>query len=519
MDDLSTVGQASAFDIKMRNCESKASIRLLLLCLVLGQVVTGLVNCGGRTVAERFDDIRGLIRKELAKSHMSSIAVAVAHDGKILWEEGFGWADREKRIQATEHTMYPLASISKPITATGLMVLVQAGKIDLDRPINDYLGSAKVRARVGDAAQATVWRVTNHTSGLPLHYQFFYADEPYRPPPMDETIRRYANLVTVPGEKYEYSNLGFGILDYVIARVSGKPYTDFMREEVFDKLGLTHTTVGPCSRAGEVCATRYGSDGTPIPVTDFDHRGASAIYASAHDLIRFALFHLKAHLEDQAPILSDESIVEMQKPSVSSSARAGYGIGWAVEDKSGGYRVISHTGGMDGVTTSLRLIPSEKLAVGVLGNGNHVLPHGISEEILGVLLPKRKVQRKPNPPWVKPGPFHPPTELIGTWTGKLCTYKAELPFTLQIRHSGTVEAQLGGQLRRPLTEVRWEQGALSGQMPGDIGTEDAARRPYLLHFALKLRGNVMNGPASAITIPGGRVGNALTEWVEVQRDQ
>ncbi len=56
-------------------------------------------------------------------------------------------------------------------------------------------------------------------------------------------------------------------------------------------------------------------------------------------------------------------------------------------------------------------------------------------------------------------------------------------------------------------------------MPGDIGTEDAARRPYLLHFALKLRGNVMNGPASAITIPGGRVGNALTEWVEVQRDQ
>src|SRR5712692_1718146 len=173
MDDLSTVGRASAFDIKMRNCESKASIRLLLLCLVLGQVVTGLVGCGGRTVAERFDDIRGLIRKELAKSHMPSIAVAVAHDGKIIWEEGFGWADREKRIQATEHTMYPLASISKPITATGLMVLVQAGKIDLDRPINDYLGSAKVRARVGDAAQATVRRVANHTSGLPLHYQFF----------------------------------------------------------------------------------------------------------------------------------------------------------------------------------------------------------------------------------------------------------------------------------------------------------------------------------------------------------
>ena len=147
----------------------------LLLFYVLVQAITGLVGCGGRSVADRLDGIRSLIRKELVKTKtpMPSIAVAVARDGQIIWEEGFGWADRERRLHATEHTMYALASISKPITATGLMVLVQAGKIDLDRPINDYLGSAKVRARVGDAAQATVRRVANHTSGLPLHYQFF----------------------------------------------------------------------------------------------------------------------------------------------------------------------------------------------------------------------------------------------------------------------------------------------------------------------------------------------------------
>ncbi len=184
------------------------------------------------------------IEKLRVDNNSPSIAIAVARHGKILWERGFGWADRENRVPATEHTAYSLASISKPVTATGLMTLVQAGRIDLDHPINDYLGDAKLRAWIGDAREATVRRVANHTSGLPLHFQFFYADQPYQPPSMDETLLHYGNLVTAPGEQYQYSNLGFGVIDYVIARVSGQEYADFMRQEVFVKLGLTHTSIG-----------------------------------------------------------------------------------------------------------------------------------------------------------------------------------------------------------------------------------------------------------------------------------
>src|SRR5439155_18206289 len=299
--------------------------------------------------ADPFDAIRASIRKQLVETQTPSIAVAVARDGKIIWEQGFGWADREKRIAADEHTMYSLASISKPITATGLMTLVAAGKVNLDRPVNDYLGAAKLRGRAGDAAQATVRRVANHSSGLPLHYQFFYADDPYRPPSMDETILRYGNLVTAPGETYQYSNLGFGILDYVIARVSGRTYEDFMREEVFVKLGLTHTSVGLGPGLNRYEAVRYGPDGLAIPFYDFDHRGASAVYASAHDLVRFGLFHLKAHLPDQKAILSDESIDAMHAPTMNSGKNAGYGVGWATADLPNGYHVVSHTGGMGGV--------------------------------------------------------------------------------------------------------------------------------------------------------------------------
>ncbi len=121
--------------------------------------------------------------------------MAVAHEGEIIWEEGFGWADRENRTPASEHTLYSLASISKPITATGLMLLVERGKVDLDKPIDDYLGEAKLRARVGDASEATVRRVANHTSGLPLHYQFFYEDEVVPAPP----ARRNDPAVCQPG--------------------------------------------------------------------------------------------------------------------------------------------------------------------------------------------------------------------------------------------------------------------------------------------------------------------------------
>src|SRR5437660_1198615 len=84
-------------------------------------------------------------------------------------------------------------------------------------------------------------------------------------PQMDETILRYGNLVTMPGERYEYSNLGFGVLDYVIARTSGSPFEDYMRQQVFIKLGLTHTSVGIGPGLEPYAATRYSLDGLPIP--------------------------------------------------------------------------------------------------------------------------------------------------------------------------------------------------------------------------------------------------------------
>lgn len=86
---------------------------------------------------QRFEPVRATIRTLMDSGGIPAVAVAVAKDGRILWEEGFGWADRERMVRATEHTMFSLASISKPITATGLMRLVERGRVRLDAPAND----------------------------------------------------------------------------------------------------------------------------------------------------------------------------------------------------------------------------------------------------------------------------------------------------------------------------------------------------------------------------------------------
>ena len=452
---------------------------------------------------ERIDDhpfaeVRAFIQTQLVETCVPSLAVAVARDGEIIWEEGFGWASREDRVPATPHTLYALASISKPLTATGLMTLVEKGLVDLERPVDEYLGDVELNARCGRGEEATVRRVANHSSGLPTHYQFFYEDEPYQPPAMDETIRRYGNLVTPPGERFCYANLGYGLLDYVIARVSGQSFSDFMRAEVFAPLGMTRASVGVEPGLEKYQAARYNPAGERLPLYDFDHPGASAVCCSAHDLVRFGMFHLKAHLADQKAILSDAGIDAMQVPTAEVGEDVGYGIGWRVLDRTyGGYRMVEHGGSMGGVRTQLYLVPSEKLAIVALCNTENDLPARARDQILAALLPaygqaleesgKRKEQESAEPP-----AFAPVPELLGIWKGHVHTYARDLPFVLEFHPDGDIHARLDDQLKTLVNNARLADGHLSGRLAGRLGTEDTERMDYLLELDLRLRGDVLH---------------------------
>lgn len=450
--------------------------------------------------ADRFEQARAFIRRTMEEHDLPAVAVAVAKDGQIVWEEGFGWADLERRVPTTPQTMFSLASISKPMTATAIMRLVEEGRIDLDRPASTYLGEAQIHSHVWNPAGATIGRVLSHTAGLPLHYEFFYEGEEHRVRTTDEGIARYGILVFPPGEFFEYSNAGYGVLDRVLERASGRSYAEFMEAEVFQPLGMTRSRVSTGADLGEAAAVRYDGENRPIPAYDFDHRGASAVYSSAHDLVRFGMFHLGNRVKGKQPILRSTTRRAMQRIATPGSGEQ-YGLGWLVDDDHGYHRVY-HDGDMPGVQTTLNLYPEENLAVVVLTNKYTGMAGRIAQEIAGAMLPRfaatmreREAQAAASP--APHTPFAPTPELLGAWSGTVSTYQGTVPLTLLFQHDGDVHVELDEEMRTLLNYVSFRDGQLLGRFAGSIPTEDARRHPHTVLLNLRLRDGRLVGAATA----------------------
>lgn len=493
------------------------------------------VGAGNAVQAEdRFEPVRARIRATLEEREIPSVAVAVARTGEIIWEEGFGWADRERRIPATAHTPYSVASISKPITATAIMRLVEAGELELDRPANHYLGAGQLVVpgsgrRESEAAGATVRRLLSHTAGLPLHYQFFYDGSGYEPPGMDETITRYGILVHPPGEVYQYSNLGYGVLDHIITRVTGRDWADFLESEVFRPLGMTRASVHLPPELEPYAATRYDGGRRPIPFYGFDHAGASAIWSSAHDLVRFGMFHLGDL--DTPDVLSRRSIREMQRLATPPDADRGYGLGWIL-DEDRGFRRVYHTGGMPGVSAILALYPAERLVVAVLTNSSDRIVFEVAEAIVEAVLPRYRAAGSAADAGPRPGggrAARPSSGdgrrggsggsragLVGTWEGALHTYEGRVPMRLEVRRDGEVRVRLAGQLEALLNFALVERHRIAGRFAATIPTTDARRHVHSVLLDLRLRDGRLSGPATAQTTEEP-IHFALTSFVELER--
>lgn len=415
-----------------------------------------------------------------------SVAVAVAYRGQVLWEEGFGFADKARRVRATARTAYSIASVSKPLTATAIMLLVARGEVSLDTPINDYLGEVGVRAGVGDPADATIARVASHTAGLPLHYRFYYEGGP-RPPSYEQTRQEHALLVNAPGERYRYSNLGFGLLEQVIARVSGQSYESFMQRELFDPLGMHDTAVGqPAPRRGQTVAVRYDDRQRPIPDYRFDHDGASAIYSSAHDLVSFAMAHMGHRVGTGEAVVTPamlERMVQIEAPSKT------YGLGWGVGRVDGHVRV-SHSGGMPGVRTLLLMVPGHDLAVAVLTNGPVGNSHRrLAQHIVDAfgVVPRADAicALAPGDPW------------LGRFEGTLDGPGGQRPFTLTVDRQGMITGTLDGAPAWLLRGVSLNDDGLRGESFGDLGAPAAAGKGSDVEVELQRRGDRLTGSVSA----------------------
>jgi len=469
----------------------------------------------------RFDGARAVIQRLMETEKLPGVSVALAKDGKVIWQQAFGYANVEKKIAATPHTAYSLASISKPITATGLMRLVEQKKVDLDRPANDYLEAAQLRGLAGDASAATVRRVLSHTGGLPLHYQFYYADLPYTEPPMADTISRYGILVNPPGAVYQYSNLGYGIVDQIIERASGERYAAYMRRDVFEPLGMSHTSVHLDERTRGHAAERYDVASKAIPYYDFNHDGGSAVYACAHDLVRFGMFHLGNRLPEQRAVISEETRHAIRRVETPAGSTQQYGLGWFVGEESG-MRRIWHTGSMPGVTTILNLYPDENMAAVVLLNAANVQVGAIAQAVIAPFKPKvppkvvgRDETTQPSAPPARRA-FTPTSDQLGEWSGTVKTWERDLSLMMEVEKDGDVKIRIAGQLQTLLNQVSWSGDRLTGRFAGRIPTADAGRHPHVIGLDLRMRDGKLTGQAVAQTTDQP-VYFALASYVELRR--
>ncbi len=496
-----------------------ALVSVVIFIMVIGRVPAGLQAqqpepaLGGVSSDERLAKVSELISSGLEQRNIPSFSIAVARKGRVIWEQSFGWADREKHIKASPDTVYSLASTTKPMIATGLMVLMLAGRVNLDAPVEQYIGPGQLTVYEGLAKEVTVERLLHHSAGLPQHFNYFYADESDRPRALEETIRRFAIIVRPPGEEFCYSNLGYAMIGHIIARISGRSLAEFMTEEVFQPVGLTGTVFDPDpSRQGNL-AVKYDTQGGIVPFTRSDTPGAGHGYASVRDLIRFGMFHLKDHLMDQRPILDDGTIDRMQTEKDSAVHPGGknesYGLGWFFGETTHGVRAVWHEGGWTGASAMLKLLPSEDIAVAVLMNVyDSEFVNRVTEETIQAMLPNYgnpEGQAADRVAASAPPSFDLPA---GTYSGEIRTFERAIPLILDKTDGGELHVHLGDPASppRPVRSVPAIVPRAPGQLlvvfPGPLGDQDAGRLSHQIMLDLRWVRDELKGTASAMTLGG-----------------
>ncbi len=448
-------------------------------------------------------DIRAKISKIIEKNEAPSIAVAVARKGKIIWMEALGWANREKKKKATPQTMYKLASIGKSITATAVMVLVEQGKIDLDAPLNKYIAPQGLRNHDGTPSTATVRQLLHFTAGIP-HGWSMYKDHSAPLLPLKTFVQRYGVSTLPPGEKQIYSNLNYQVAEYLIERVSGMSYAQFLETAVFTPLGLKHMSVSPEAEKLPDTAAGYNQNMKAEVFKPMEPVSSLGIFASVRDLLGFGMFHLKNRLPKGKAILRDKTLDLMhyanQVPGGPPNQRM-MALGWGNLDLGDGHTMLLTNGGAGGACSALFLEPSRDIAVACLTNmtSSNRITDELALEIMDALVPSF-AQRfgKVRQDYMKAnfGPFQPTPGRMGQWEGEINTYEGSIPVSMTFQPDGDIHIQLKDQYKTLLHDPGMEEGFLRGSFYGTVFKKETQDRLHNITLRIRLKDKTIQGSVS-----------------------
>lgn len=312
----------------------------------------------GSTVIAADADYDAVVRPYVQQGRFMG-AVLVARDGKMLFSRGYGVANLEWNIANTPLTKFRIGSVTKQFTAAMILLLAEDGKLRLEDPVSSHWSDAPAAWK-----DITLFHLLTHTSGIPNYTGFpEFASLQYFDTPVDKLVElvRDRPLDFVPGSKYDYSNSGYVLLGYLIERISGQRYDDFVRSRIFVPLGMKDSGYDSNTAIIERRAAGYERRrDRPLVNADFVHmstpHAAGALYSTTEDLLRWSdgLFGGK--------LLSAESLKKMTTPY-----KDGYALGVEVKQVDG-HDVIEHDGAIDGFDSFLSYYPAQKVTVIVLSN-------------------------------------------------------------------------------------------------------------------------------------------------------
>ncbi len=337
--------------------------------------------------SEKLNQIQYTVHKFMAANTIPGVSVAIVENGQYEWSGGFGMADLENSVPATSHTLYRLASISKPITATAAMLLWQRGKLDLDTGVQKYCPAFPLKG-----SPITTRESLAHLAGI-RHYKSDSQEDPevgntrHFDNPLEGGLNFFKNdpLVADPGTKFSYSTQGFTVAGCAMEGASGQKYVDFVRDNVLLPAGMTHTRVDDRFaiipyrtrfysklKSGELVNADFLDSSYKIP--------GGGWLSSAEDMARFEVALLNDRLVSRA---TRDAMWTSQKTS--DGKETGYALGWGT-GKDLGVLDVGHGGGQQGTSTFIKMIPERRAGVVVLMNIDGADSSALATDLMKILL-------------------------------------------------------------------------------------------------------------------------------------
>jgi CubicO group peptidase (beta-lactamase class C family) len=337
-----------------------------------------------------YNSVDTYIEGQMHRLHIPGISLAIIEGDKIVHQRGFGKA-RPGGETPTAQTPFFIGSLTKSVTALAVMQLVEAGKVELDAPVQRYLPWFRV-ADPDASAQMTVRHLLNQTSGLSfLVSNLVLAQLDDRPDAIEHQVRALATLkLTRPvGSKWEYCNMNYNILGLNIEAASGEKYTEYIQNHIFNPLGMSHTYTSKevAKQNGLAMGHRHWFS-LPFPVPDLPIPCGSLpsgqLISSSEDMAHYLIAHLNGGHFGNVSILSSAGTNELHRGVVEciefGILSGKYGMGWFEIDL-GKTKTFSHGGNVPDFSAFMALVPEQKKAMVLLLNAD---PYGlpmITEEL------------------------------------------------------------------------------------------------------------------------------------------